>query len=192
LARYSEEQWKSLKLKLTAAIILTIIAGVAIVLGPGLRPLVYEYALENKQADWAPKWMYWTARIEEATFRREEAQEIYEKIYLLYAGNEENDVALDDAAAAGNRTDDWAYYMPWVVHQYWKQDEDRPDWVGGPDATPDEYLPKALLAHGEYLEDGKNYVKMQHIWHVLVNCFPDTPEAEAAEKGLVRHAQRSF
>jgi len=109
LARYSEEQWKSLKLKLTAAIILTIIAGVAIVLGPGLRPLVYEYALENKQADWAPKWMYWTARIEEATFRREEAQEIYEKIYLLYAGNEENDVALDDAAAAGNRTDDWAY-----------------------------------------------------------------------------------
>lgn len=200
--RYSEEQWKEFKFKLTLFIVVVVVGGAAAAIGPGLEPLFLKRAREKKTEAWAPRWMYNIARIEEATFRLPRAKELYEQeIYWLYRGNEaqyEPLAAMIETEYADNDDPDrYRYFLPWLVWPYLdsstEEGRKQPDWVGGEFAKPNPIMGRVLNRVAKIYEEKRDYIPMRHVHKVMKYSFKEDAEAWAeGEEARLRDSTRSY
>ena len=197
MARRSEEQWKDLKFKIQVSVVLAIVIGTAICVGPGLEPIFLKRARKNLDKPGAPVHMYRIARIEE-TMRRDKAMEIYREIYINYAGDESSLDEIGEVLATIGKYDDPENYFlaPWLATQYDLPGEDedgkptRPNHQTG--SRPHPLVGEALLRLALFLEDHKDYTKTRHLFPMLIAVFPGTEVAKQAESAMLRDVQRSF
>lgn len=198
--RYSEEQWKELKFKLTLLVVILIVGGAVAGAGPGLEPIFLKRAIERKTEPWAPKWMLNIARLEEWTFRRKRAKELYEnEFYWAYRGNESINEGLaalvEELYSEQDDPDRWKYFLPWKVAPYLDAADEagkkQPEWIGGEFAKPHKLMGPMLLRLARMYEDDRDYISMRHIHKAVKYCFKDDAEVvtqvdEAIRRDSVR------
>ena len=190
MARMSEEQWKDLKLKIIVGVILLTLGLSAYAVGPGL-PKFLDYARKHNKEPWAPKWYYRIAKVMEASWRRDQAQEIYVEFVMTFG--DDKTVDFEPGLTYERHPGDhfaYPYYLPWKAHELWAQDKEWPDPVQKADR---ELLGKVLRAHFEYLEDEKKYPEMRHLLGCIKNMWPPgSPTQQFGELAHIRDATRSF
>lgn len=198
-ARYSDEQWKDLKLKIQLGIVALIVGVLAYLGGPGIGRIV-NYSKKNKDKPWAAKWLYNCGRFMEMTWRDDKALELYENdMYLLYCGDESKldwEPVQKEMAFARGKPDNLdpgdRFFLPWIAQKY--TPETRPAWIGGEGAKPHPMLQAALYRVLKYYEDHRDSLRVQHIYKACrrTNVFPPEDEAskrmeDAERRGIMRN-----
>ncbi len=188
-ARYSDEQWKDLKMKIQIGILALVVGTLGFLGGPGIGKIV-NYAKKNKEKPWAAKWLYRCGRFMEMTWRDEQALKLYENdFYLLYSGDESkldwSTVQQDMANARGKGevllpAD--RCFLPWISQAF--TPESRPPWVGGEGAKPDPLLQDVLYRVLKYYEDHRDSLRFQHIYKACLKTGAFSSDAEATQRML--------
>ncbi len=184
-ARYSDEQWKDLKMKIQLGIVALIVGTAIFFVGPGLGKIV-NYAKKNKDKPWAAKWLYNCGRLMEMTWRDDKALELYENdFYLLYCGDESQidwtEVQKEMAQAQGQPeklSDSDRFFLPWIAAKY--TPETRPAWVGGEGAKPHPLLEAVLYRVLKFYENHRDSLRVQHIYKACLRppgIFPADAES---------------
>lgn len=186
-ARYSDEQWKDLKLKIQLGIVALVVGTCIFLVGPGIGKVV-NYAKKNKDKPWAAKWLYNCGRIMEMTWRDEKALELYENdFYLLYCGDESkldwSVVQTEAAAQRGDRekldpTD--RFFIPWTAAKY--TPETRPPWVGGEGAKPHPLMQDVLYRVLKFYENHRESLRVAHLYKAALKTGAFSPDAEATQR----------
>ena len=203
MARYSEEQWKEFKFKLTLLVIVVVVGGAIAAAGPGLEPIFLKRALAQKEQPWAPRWIFNVAKVMEWTFRSKRAKEIYEnEFYWNYRGNEAQEEGLarlaEEIYPNHENPEHFRYFLHWQVLPYLTAtDEEKrkqPEWVGGEFAKPHPLMAKVLNRVAKMYEERRDYLPMRHIHRAVQRCFKDVdPQAWAEnEEAIKRDSMRSF
>lgn len=194
----SDEAKKDLKIKITVAVIVVLVGGPLLALGPGMPSIVKHYREKRAEPD-SPKRLLQCAQLMDMTMREDEAQKLYDDLYLMYSGNDweaDFELVLEELGTG----DDQAFYLPWLVKDYDGMpgvDPDDPDIVNRRPApvssTRHPIMGEVLQAKAKYLEDARLYGKCRHIYRCLFYMWPDgSPEKAAGKAAEVRHLSRSF
>jgi hypothetical protein len=188
-ARYSDEQWKDLKMKIQLGILALVVGAAAYLGGPGIGKIV-NYAKKNKEKPWAAKWMYNCGRFMEMTWRDDQALALYEtEIYPLFCGDESKldwtQVQSEMAFARGKQelSPLDRYFLPWVVETY-VPIETRPPWIGGEGAKPNPVLQAALYRVLKHYEDRRDSLRVQHLYKACLRTGAFPPDDEASQRML--------
>lgn len=199
--RYSEEQWKEIKFKITLLVIVLIVGAAIAGAGPGLEPFFLKRAIAHKTEPWAAKRMLDIAKLEEMTFRRKAARRIYEEeFYWAYRGNEAANEGLqkmvEEQYASRDDVNDperFQYFLPWKNWSYIDSGTTPPPWVGGEFAKPDKYFAQGMLRLARQLEDDHDYVNMRHLHQAILYALSDDPKIKAEiEEAIKRDKSRAF
>jgi hypothetical protein len=182
--RLSEEQRRARRCQTAIVCTLAAVLGTAYGLGPGLRTIFLQRALAHRDQAWAAEWIYRIARLEELTFRRDAAQELYVELWLHDCGDEGENEGLLEVVETYHPSWEVAY-LPWEAARY-DEDRRRPPWTGGEGAAPHPRLPDALIRHARFYEDQRRYVESTFLFRVVARCFSGTPAGAQAEQGLLR------
>ncbi len=188
-ARYSDEQWKDLKIKIQLGILALVVGTVVFLGGPGIGKIV-NYAKKNKDKPWAAKWLYNCGRFMEMTWRDEQALKLYENdMYLLYCGDESKldwELVQKEMANARGKGEvlepSDRHFLPWIAQAY--TPESRPPWVGGEGAKPNPKLQDAMYRVLKYYEDHRDSLRVQHIYKACLKTGAFSPEDEATQRML--------
>jgi hypothetical protein len=183
----SEEQWKDLKMKLTVGVIIAVIGSCVYAIGPGLEKFV-DYARDNKNTDWAPRWYYNVGRVYEATWREQKARAVYEDFWKHWSGDEraipELATMMEDIKYEAQA---YAFVPIWAVKH-----PDR-EWIGGPGAAPHPLMADILMRLSKMEEDKRNYQEARYYYSCVLYCFPSGTDAyAAADKAKKRDLSRGF
>lgn len=200
--RWSDEQWKEFKFKVTLLVILAVVGLAVAAGGPGIEKFFLKPAMDKKTEPWAAKRVLQVCQVMEWTARRQRAFEIYETdFYFNWRGDESKLQGLknfvEQKYAGEDDPEAWAYFVPWQIHPYLGKEEPPPAWVGGEGAKPHAVFPRGMLNLIEIYEDRRTYTPMRHILHALRHCF-ETGEFTQAdvkidlEDAIKRDAMRAY
>lgn len=199
--RYSEEQWKEIKFKITLLVIVVVVGLLVVGAGPGLEPVFLKRAIERKNEPWAAKRMLDIAKLEEMTFRRKAARRIYEdEFYWAYRGNEAANEGLQKMIEEQYETRDdiddaerYRYFLPYKVWPHLDAGTQPPPWVGGEFAKPDKTFAEGMLRLARQMEDDHDYVNMRHLHQAILYALSDDPKIKAEiEESIKRDKTRAY
>lgn len=186
MGRLSEQQREDLKTKIGIFAVLVAI-GAPILLGGPLLPQVVGHYRKNAKTDpSAPERLYQAAALMTATMRKEQARELLEEWYVLFADDHANGVDFSGPLEDDSMFRDY-YYLPWVVD---KLPDGRPDPVRVADR---ELIGKVLARLAKLYEDERQYGNSNHIYACMYHLWPDgSLTFNEADDGRKRALQRSF
>lgn len=200
--RWSDEQWKEFKFKVTLLIILVVVGLAVFAAGPGIEKFFLKPALDKKTEPWAAQRVLQVCRTMEWTARRARAHEIYEnEFYFNWRGDESKLQGLrnwvEQKYSDQDDPDAWGYFLPWKVQPYLNSEQEQPAWIGGEGASPHQLFPKGMLFLARIYEDKRDYIPMRHILRSLEECFKTGEFTQAEEKAdleeaIKRDAVRSY